>query len=237
MIRVVEEGRKRFLYFNATQQSVVDMEHLETPDFEYMDYFLVPPALGIPPREVLFIGLGAGLIPRMYLRRFPTMQATIVEIDPQIPWVAEKYFAFPQDSRLQVIVADGRKYLERADREFDIIVVDAYDAVGAQVRLPPHLADEGFCGLLRAHLRAPGACMQNVVGMAFMPEVGKLRAIWRKCFREVFAFQMRSSMNVVLLGLRGFGLTVEQLKARLRSAPTAWAPRFRSFAEMARQLC
>jgi len=113
------------------------------------------------PRNVLLIGLGAGSLAKFLYRNFPDCRITVVEINPQVEFVARQYFRLPDDPlRLHVEIGCGAAYLETAKRRFDLILSDGFDADGRPGMLDTpafyqscldHLADDGlFCvNLLR----------------------------------------------------------------------------------------
>ena len=48
---------------------------------------------------------------------------TAIEIDPVVHCFAQRYFGLPE---LRVLYEDGRKFIERADEKWDIIVHDVF---------------------------------------------------------------------------------------------------------------
>jgi spermidine synthase len=113
---------------------------------------------------VLFIGLGAGALPRMIRDRVETgiaerteegeeppapVRYTAVESSPEVAAVAEAFFGLNTEE-IGVVVEDGVTFLKRAveeGRKFDMIVLDAY-AEGFMP--PPHFMVEDFFALAKA---------------------------------------------------------------------------------------
>jgi spermidine synthase len=106
------------------------------------------------PRRVLFVGLGAGIMPRFIRKHFPAAIIDIIEIDGEIPGIAEQYFAFQKDDKTNVTIGDGRDFINRNKIKYDIIFIDAYNAES----IPFQLATEEFYRGIRAAL-APGGLM------------------------------------------------------------------------------
>jgi spermidine synthase len=99
---------------------------------------LVPSA----PKDVLVIGLGAGVTAGAVSIGPGVERMTIVEIEPLVPQVVSTYFADYNDHVLQnpkvrVFVDDGRHFLQTTDARFDAITTDPFDpwAKGSAVLL------------------------------------------------------------------------------------------------------
>ena len=125
----------------------------------YWDLFLMlPPLLRRPPGSMLVIGNAGGTIGRAYGRFYPRVAVDGVELDPKLNWVARRYFGAGDNPRMRLIAADGRPFLERTTKRYDLIVVDAY----RQPYVPFYLATTEFFRLAREHLRPGGAIALNV---------------------------------------------------------------------------
>jgi predicted membrane-bound spermidine synthase len=125
----------------------------------YWDLFLLlPPLLDRPPTRMLVVGNAGGTMARAYGRFYPNVEIDGVEIDPKLNKVATRFFGAGENPRLQLIAADGRPFLERTERRYDLIVVDAY----RQPYVPFYLATQEFFQLVRDRLRPGGAVALNV---------------------------------------------------------------------------
>jgi spermidine synthase len=160
-IRVVDQGLRRVMYFdNLTQGFTPVRPGLEIAS-NYTDGLLMalafPPR---PPRSVVVIGLGAGMIPSRLSARTPEVAVTSIEIDPEVVDVARRFFGFVPGERDRVLVGDGRRELEREVREADVIFVDGYFADS----VPFHLLTKEFYALCRERLSPDGVVAANFVG-------------------------------------------------------------------------
>src|SRR5512145_2160926 len=61
---------------------------------EMMAGLLLRPA-GQWPRHALLIGLGAGSLAKFIYRNLPNCRITVVEINPQVEFIARQYFKLP----------------------------------------------------------------------------------------------------------------------------------------------
>ena len=131
---------------------------------------------GHAPREMLVIGCGGGVGPRMFKENYPDEVKTIdvVDIDPWVFKLAEKWFAYPfsGDEVIKSHVEDGRMYVEQyaKDRKWDYIVMDAYSSGG---RIPKHLITEEFLTTIRDRMTDDGVMVINVISAYQKPPAGQ----------------------------------------------------------------
>ena len=163
-VLVYEDGSERCMCF--TQRCRVGRQtcmNTRAPERFVMNYtqmmmsslFLVP-----EPRSILIIGLGGGTLPRALTRIVPNAKLDVVEIDPAVTRVARQFFEFKPDERTNVIEADGRVFVKRAQREgrqYDIIMLDAFD----HEYIPEHLLTREFLQEVAAILSPQGVLAAN----------------------------------------------------------------------------
>ena len=188
----------------------------------YWDLFLVlPPLLDRPPRTMLVIGNAGGTIARAYGRLYPRVAIDGVEIDPVVTEAGRRYLGLGDNPRLRVITADGRPYLERTRRRYDLVVVDAYH----QPYVPFYLATREFFDLVRRHLRPGGAVALNV---AAVPGSRRLSDAVSSTLLDVFPQVWRwpaLRFNDLVLALDR-PLPRDELLARAAAMPPAVLPLF-----------
>jgi len=120
-LRVIEEGgRFRYMVVNGSDQGGLDL--LDGSSAYRYDAGLI--ALGNyyvrQPQSALIIGLGAGIMGTQLARE--GVDVVVAEIDPEVVRLAREYFNFQGAA----VTADGRRYLQRSERKWDVIFVDAY---------------------------------------------------------------------------------------------------------------
>ncbi len=180
-IAVVEDDQDRYLRFDSSFQSAMDLDDPFVTPFDYVPYLSLAFAYRPEAANALYVGLGGGSAPKRAWRDFPDLQLQAVELDPEVVDVARKWFALPQDPRLAVEVEDGRRYLQRNDRRWDVIVLDAYYSDA----LPFHLTTQEFLELVRDRLAPGGIVVANVIG-AVEGENSKLFRAFYRTYRSVF---------------------------------------------------
>jgi spermidine synthase len=110
------------------------------------------------PKRILMIGLGGGSISTYLGRAMPDAEIDTVEIDPGVIDVARKYFGIKDSARVRYLDGDGRVFLTRNKKQYDLILIDAFH--GGYV--PFHLLTKEFYTLIKQRLTPGGAAAFNV---------------------------------------------------------------------------
>ena len=119
------------LHFNlsTTQSRMVSQRpfDLDLPYTKTMMGFL----LALPrPAHILMIGLGGGSLAKFCYRHMPETRMTVVEINPYVKAMRQRFLIPDDDTRFSVVCADGAAFVRDARPEFDVILVDGFDAQG-----------------------------------------------------------------------------------------------------------
>ncbi len=180
-LAVVEEGDSRILRFDSSFQSAMDLRDPFKTVYGYTDYLLLGLAYNPRAENMLFIGLGGGSAPKRVWRDFPQLQLQAVEIDPTVVDVAHRFFEVPRDRRLAITAEDGRQYLAKHDRRWDVIAIDTFYGDG----VPFHMTTYEFLELARKRLATGGVIVTNLIGSLQGPDSKFFRSIYRT-YRAVF---------------------------------------------------
>jgi spermidine synthase len=121
---------------------------------------LVPKA----PKDVLVIGLGAGVTAGAVAIAPSVERVTIVEIEPLVPKSVAAYFGdynyhVVEDPKVTMHIDDGRHWLLTTDRKFDVITSDPLDP---WIKGAATLFTEEFFRTIRRHLKPGGVVTQFV---------------------------------------------------------------------------
>lgn len=152
-------------------------------------------AIDRAPQRVLFIGLGAGILPRFVRERFPLARIDIVEIDPEIPAIAEDYLGFRPDDRMKVITADGRDFINRNQEPYDLIFVDAYTAM----EIPFQLTTVEFFRRVHASLAPGGLMIANIANLGKKEFIGSEIRTAREVFPELAVYVCGGDTNYLIV--------------------------------------
>ncbi len=120
----------------------------EKDEFFYHEMLVHPALISHPsPERVLIIGGGDGGSLKEVLRH-PVKEVFLVEIDPLVVEVSKTFFPWLspslEDKRVKLFFADGREFLKKIDKLFDVVFVDSSDPVGPSLSLHE---DDFFRGL------------------------------------------------------------------------------------------
>ena len=158
--RVVEDDLgKRTLELNEGQAFHSVYEPIGVLTGDYWDSLLVLPFLtrSAPPRSVAILGNAAGTATRLYEEYLPRTAIDGVEIDAELSEIGRRYFDM-NNPNLRLHHEDARPFLRRIDKDYDVILVDAY----RQPYIPFYLATREFFELCRDRLADGGTLVVNV---------------------------------------------------------------------------
>jgi len=159
-------NNQRRLLFDRYLQSAVYLDTLDTdhcvPSTTYTDLLHLPLIFNEKPTSVLIIGGGGCVMPTVFRQQYPWMDIDIVEIDPVVIEMARKHFALSrvEGDKVRVHVDDGRAFLRRSKKKYDLVILDAYTSAG---RIPIHLVSQEFFKEVRQHLTKKGIVLVNII--------------------------------------------------------------------------
>jgi spermidine synthase len=198
-ISVTDDGEVRHLKFGDSLQSGMYVVDPVRSDFRYTEYFHLAWVFKRDIRSVLFLGLGGGSTPKKFHADYPTVTMDIVEIDSAVAEVAERYFHFEAGPRLNVIIDDARRYLERTDKRYDLIVHDAYFSEA----VPFHLMTREFFQHAVKRLAPTGVFAFNLISDVIGPDSTLFRAVykcWEDLFTAIHVFPVEGKRNIAMIG-------------------------------------
>ncbi len=182
------------LFNNLIESGIILNEKLQLPPppaktaCGYVDLLHLGMALtGHAPNNMLVVGCGGGVGPRMFKENYPdeVKSIDVVDIDPWVFRLAEKWFDYPfsGDPVIASHVEDGRMYVEREDpgKKWDYIIMDAYSSGG---RIPKHLITEEFLTTIRDRQTDDGVMVINVISSYQKPPSGGVDN--SRLFRSVY---------------------------------------------------
>ena len=123
-----------------------------------------------------FLGGGGGAalsLPAAFSRWRPDMRIDVVEIDPVVSELAERYFAYGRDDypNIRVMHDDARVHVRDSDERYDLIYLDVYDHL---LTVPWTMVTVEALTEMADHLEPDGLLVVNVLsplvgpGLAFI---------------------------------------------------------------------
>lgn len=126
----------------------------------YYDYAMAAPYMadikGKEELDILILGMGTGTYATQCQRYFDNVAIEGVEIDQKITDLAVQYFELPDN--VKVTTYDGRAYLNAIEKQYDVIMVDAYQ----DITIPFQMSSVEFFTLVKEHLNKDGVMVVNM---------------------------------------------------------------------------
>jgi spermidine synthase len=158
VVDTVEYGRMLFLD-GIAQSAALD-------EFVYHESLVHPAMLAHPnPRSVCIIGGAEGATVREVAKYRDVHRIIMVDIDGELIEVCRRYLpewsaGAYEDPRLELLIGDGRRYLEETGETFDVILVDLGDPTAGSPAVS--LFTREFYALVFLRLTPQGlACFQG----------------------------------------------------------------------------
>lgn len=138
----------------------------------------------------------------------PNTQIDVVDIEPSLQELSQKYFNLTNDPRLNSYTMDGRRFLNETDNSYDLIFSDVYYSL---LSIPSHFTTQEFFDLAKTKLSPNGVFVANLIGdLSREPDSFILAQI--KTFKSVFpnsyfiATESPNSdkvQNIIFIGING----------------------------------
>ena len=128
----------RFARGVAQSRMRIDAPHLLAVDYtrSMLGALLWQPR----PRRIAIVGLGGGSQAKFLHRHLPGAVIDVLEINPRVLALRDRFHVPPDDDRLRVLLADAAEYLPTQRGRYDLLLVDGYDETG----IPAALATPAF---------------------------------------------------------------------------------------------
>jgi len=107
--------------------------------------------------DVLCIGLGVGIVPMKFTQE--GARVDVVEINPAVVPLAQRFFDL-DPAQLNLTIDDGRHFINRSTRRYDVIILDAFLGDSS----PSHLMSREAFAAMRRILKPGGVLVINSFG-------------------------------------------------------------------------
>lgn len=192
----------------------------------------------VKPKQdrVLIIGLGGGAMIHFMKHHEPKAKVDVVEIDPIVVKLADKYFGVRTEGNVNIAVKDGFQYLKDTPNTYDVIYMDAFlkpskdtDETG----VPLKLKTIRFYKDIQKKLTADGLVVFNINPHAQIQD--DVRNI-REAFPQTYVFNLPNLGGLVVIGsMAPQRLTLAEINAKAVDLDKRFKASF-SFREMANTL-
>ncbi len=153
-LRVLDTAQGRHLLIDGGVHTIVEPGSWETA-YPYVALVDLARRFFVEPGTMLLIGLGGGMVVKNFAAE--GWNATAVEMDPVVVELAREYFGLrPEEGTIHEM--DGRQFLIRDDRTYDVVVMDAFGSSS----IPFHLITRESFGLIESRLADDGIFVMNL---------------------------------------------------------------------------
>jgi spermidine synthase len=129
--------------------------------YDYTRYYALYKIFTPQVKNALVIGGGAYSVPKALLREIPQASVDVVDIEPSLFSLGQRFFKLPESRRLHNHVEDGRRFLRDSSTQYDLIFSDVYYSFFS---VPPHFATREFFTIARDKLAPNGIFIANMIG-------------------------------------------------------------------------
>jgi spermidine synthase len=109
--------------------------------------------------RILVLGGGAFTLPRYLASTYPGSVIDVVEIDPVLADISRQYFYYNDPKNVNMIFEDARTYVNRTDKQYDIILVDVY----SDASVPFSLMTKEYGQQIQRIVREQGIVVVNMI--------------------------------------------------------------------------
>ena len=95
---------------------------------EYTKYYDLAKHFKPDFQKTLMLGGAAYSYPKHYLKKYKDAEIDVVEIDPKLTELAQKYFRLKENPRLNIFHEGGRIFLNRTQKKYDVFMHDAFNS-------------------------------------------------------------------------------------------------------------
>ncbi len=178
------------------RQSCIDEKTPRKMALHYTRMMMTALLLAPDPERILITGLGGGTLPKALAELLPDARIDIVEIDPAVVSVAERFFDFRERGNMHVFVQDARVFTRRAIRDgkrYEMIMLDTFDGD----YIPEHLMTLEYLRETRQLLAPGGVLAANTFSISRLYDHES--ETYFRAFGPFFNFTIRESANRIVL--------------------------------------
>lgn len=201
----------RFLLLDRSESGAMFLDNDDPAElvYDYTKYYSLYKLFTPRVERALVLGGGAYSIPKALVSELPNAVVDVAEIEPSFFDLSKQYFRVEESPRLRNYIQDGRRFLQDADDQYDLIFGDVYYSYFS---VPPHFTTVEFFELAKARLRPGGVFIANMIGDLSRRQPSLIMAelkTFQSVFPNSYYFAVDSPaiadllQNVTLVGYNG----------------------------------
>ncbi len=202
----------KMLRVNDENSSAMFLDGSDDLVFEVLKYYRLVEHFKPDFKSALMIGGSGYAFPKYYLNKYPVAKLDVVEIDPGLTDIARRHFSLTDHPNLRVIHEDGRTFLNRRDRRYDALFMDAYKSM---ITIPYQLTTREAVQGIYDVLVPDGVVFANIISTLDSENNQFLHAevaTYKSVFKKVMLFAVQYPkptneekmyfQNIILVGLK-----------------------------------
>lgn len=135
-------------------------------------------------------------------RRYPEANINVIELDPMVVELAEKYFFFKKSPNMEIHAMDLRVYLLRNKKKYDLILLDTFYGE----TIPFHLTTTEFLQLVKARLKPGGVVSGHYWASDMYRYYHAQIKTYQSVFDELYILGLENSISHIFIAPRDNGL-------------------------------
>jgi spermidine synthase len=175
--------------------------------FDYSKYYVLYKIFTPEVQNALVIGGGAYSIPSALTTELPNATIDVSEIEPSLFELSKKYFRVSNTPNIKNYIEDGRRFLQKADKKYDLIFSDVYYSFYS---IPIHFTTQEFFELAKEKLNNEGIFIANLTGnlsanppSLIMSEIKTFQSVFQNSyFFAVESPELKTAQNIIFIGYK-----------------------------------
>ncbi|KAI1730392.1 methyltransferase-like protein 13 [Ditylenchus destructor] len=119
-------------------------------------------------QSMCIVGLGGGAVDSFIHAKFPKINITVLEVEPVVKILANRWFGVLEDKTRRTIIRDGIEVIKDAKRKgesYNVVMVDACNSDDAMPCPSPRFIEQESLELIKSVLKPMGAFVLNTLAM------------------------------------------------------------------------
>jgi spermidine synthase len=207
----VESGRTMQVMVTGPhgQQSAMYVDNPTELALPYTKFYKLAGHFKPNMKKTLMLGGGGYSFPKYAMAHYPGMEMDVVELDPHVTKLAERFFELKEHPRLKIYHEDARTFLNRTNTPYDVVFGDTFTS---HYSIPFHLSTLETVRMIYKSLIDGGVVLTNVLS-AIEGDAGRFMraeyATFKAVFPQVYLFPVKHSQD----GLRRQNIMLVAIKS------------------------
>lgn len=196
-------GKARILFLDAGSHNIKSLSNKKSDS--YVNFYPVFSIFNKEIRDIAMIGGGALEMSENFKNYYPDANILTAEIDPEVIKTAKKYFGTSEYIIQNTTPVDGRVFLSKSTKKYDIIFSDAYNSF---ISVPWHLTTKEFFQLSKEKLSTNGMFAMNFISAQqgnnsefYKSLIATFSSVYDNYYIFTYGNDPTATENIVLVGL------------------------------------